>query len=457
MRLSKKISQKRVMQTTMFVGLFLFIIMFGFTAVLAEEESEIQKEALRIELQEIEKEIANIQAQIHEQSNTGEGLERELRILQGTINTLQLQIRQLDLAIHQTNDEIIETEETIVAAGERIEKQKNLIASLIRQIYEQNNTGFIELVLTYDSFSDFFNRVQEIKSLEEQLRTIFVELLATKEDFLVKQDDLTKRKIGQERIRIVQESQKSELAIDRDRQRTLIKASDLIEEEYRKIEGRRKKSAAEIRNQLFVLEGAGIAINFADAYFHAKAASDLTGVRPAFLLALLQQESSWGKNVGQCYLLNPNTGEGIGKNTGNIYPKTMKPSRDVQPFLQITGELGLDPYNTLVSCPFANFGYGGAMGPAQFLPSTWLGYRERTSILLGRSANPWAIRDAFTAAAVKLASHGASSGLYNDEFRSAMIYFSGSRWSSWEETLYATPIMRRAATFQEEINILLAG
>ena len=67
MRLSKTISQKRVVQTTVFGGLFLFAIMFGFTSVLAEEGAEIQKEALRFELQESEREIADIQAQIQQQ------------------------------------------------------------------------------------------------------------------------------------------------------------------------------------------------------------------------------------------------------------------------------------------------------------------------------------------------------------------------------------------------------
>jgi len=37
-----------------------------------------------------------------------------------------------------------------------------------------------------------------------------------------------------------------------------------------------------------------------------------------------------------------------------------------------------------------------------------------------------------------------------------MRYFSGGKWSAWEETIYADPIMRRAAQFQEEIEILLS-
>jgi hypothetical protein len=43
----------------------------------------------------------------------------------------------------------------------------------------------------------------------------------------------------------------------------------------------------------------------------ATEASQKTGVRPAFLLGILTQESNLGKNVGSCYLKDPSTGAGI--------------------------------------------------------------------------------------------------------------------------------------------------
>ena len=41
-----------------------------------------------------------------------------------------------------------------------------------------------------------------------------------------------------------------------------------------------------------------------------------TTIDPAFLLAIITQESKLGANVGQCYLSDPDTGAGVGKNTG---------------------------------------------------------------------------------------------------------------------------------------------
>ena len=82
------------------------------------------------------------------------------------------------------------------------------------------------------------------------------------------------------------------------------------------------------------------------------------GVRPAFLLAILTQESGLGKNVGTCNC--------PGESPSKSYKVIMKPDRDIQPFLQITAALGRDPDVTPVSCPLHDAsgnqeGWGGAM------------------------------------------------------------------------------------------------
>ena len=133
----------------------------------------------------------------------------------------------------------------------------------------------------------------------------------------------------------------------------------------------------------------------------------------------------------------------------------MKPTRDVSPFLIITKELGRDPYATPVSC-WPGYGWGGAMGPAQFIPSTWMIYRDRLKAITGRPGDPWNIRDAFLASGLYLSNSGASSQTKSGEWRVAMIYFSGSTTNSnyyW----YADQVLNKADGFQRDIEALEAA
>jgi membrane-bound lytic murein transglycosylase B len=90
------------------------------------------------------------------------------------------------------------------------------------------------------------------------------------------------------------------------------------------------------------------------------------------------------------------------------------------------------------------------MGPAQFIPSTWMGYRAKITAITGKTANPWDIRDAFLAAAIKLKAGGA--GTVKGEWAAAMIYFSGSTNTRFR--FYGDNVVTLANKYQAEIDSL---
>ena len=175
------------------------------------------------------------------------------------------------------------------------------------------------------------------------------------------------------------------------------------------------------------------------------------GVDPAFLLAILTQESNLGANVGQCYLTDTNTGAGVGKNTGTPFSNVMNPTRDVPVFLSMAVDLGLNAFQTAVSCPIAGVkGYGGAMGPAQFIPSTWKIFASRLKDILGYPANPWAPRDAFMASGMYLSDLGAVGTSASAQSKAACKYY-GSGGSTCS---YSKSVQKLKATIQANIDLL---
>lgn len=127
----------------------------------------------------------------------------------------------------------------------------------------------------------------------------------------------------------------------------------------------------------------------------------------------------------------------------------MKPTRDVQPFLSITSSLGYDWKKTIVSCPIAGVGgWGGAMGPAQFIASTWQSVASRVSSITGTS-NPWNAQDAIVGSSVYLSKLNASTS-YLSQIKAACRYYGtgGSNCS------YGRQVMSKMNKIQDDIDYL---
>ena len=121
-------------------------------------------------------------------------------------------------------------------------------------------------------------------------------------------------------------------------------------------------------------------------------------------------------------------------------------------FISITSALGLNPDSLKVSKE-PSYGCGGAMGPAQFIPTTWLGYQAEVARITGHNpVNPWNFQDAFTASAIKLARGGATSKERVGEIRASKAYISGrSDCATVTCNNYANMIQQKAAVIQQNL------
>jgi len=148
------------------------------------------------------------------------------------------------------------------------------------------------------------------------------------------------------------------------------------------------------------------------------------------------------------------TGNGVGKNTGRAFNKVMAAPRDTTPFQTITESLGRDWSNTPVSCP-QSVGYGGAMGPSQFIPSTWMLYKTRLANLTGETfPDPWNARTAIFATALLMEDNGGDGGTRESWRKAALRYFAGGNWSKPANAPYGDGVLRHLDKIQAEINIL---
>ena len=403
---------------------------------------------LEADLAALEKEI-NVQNELlQSKQREGVSLERDMAILNAQIEKAKLSIKAQNLAISGITEDIGTKNKTITVYSAKLDREKESLAGLLRRTNEIDSYSLTEVALSDKNLSDFFSDLDNFQYIEDAIGNSLDQVVTAKKITEEAKATLEEKKNKETDLRYKKELEKNFLASAEKEKASVLKVTKGQEASYQKVLKDKQAKAAEIRAALFALRDTG-EIPFGTAYDYAKIVSQKTGVRPAFILAIFMQESGFGKSQGSCYLKDPKTGAGVGKNTGTPFADVMKPSRDVQPFLEITGRLGLDPYTTPVSCP-QSVGYGGAMGPAQFIPSTWVLYEGLIEKALGISAsNPWFARDAFMAAGFLLKDNGARAGSYSAERDAACRYFSGSKCSasSWASS-YGTQVMNKAETIQ---------
>lgn len=424
--------------------------------VLRAETSDITKAEqarLEAELKQVEAEIAAETKKLQGQQAQSASFQRDINILTTEINRAKLNIKAKQIEIARLGDDITKKVGTINVLQSRLTRGQMSLAELLRQARELDDETLAEVVLARQNLNTLFADLGAFEQLQEALHVSFGQVRTVKATTEKEKGALEVRRAAEQDAERAIAVQKKIIEQKEAEKQALLSASKNQEASYKQVIAAKEAKKAQIRSALFRLRGA-TAISFGEAYGYASRLQRLTGVRAAFVLAIITQESNLGQNVGNCYLTNPTTGAGIRVSTGAVQDRVMNPVRDVPVFLRITKALGLDSSATLVSCPFTT-GWGGAMGPSQFIASTWQGYETRIASTLGiNTPNPWQPEHAFTATALFLKDLGAAQGGYTAERTAALRYYAGGNWSLPQNAFYGNSVMQIAEQYQQQINIL---
>lgn len=414
-------------------------------------EIEVKRALLQAELEAEEREIAKQTALLQAKQKETATVTGEITLLKSQIAQAQANIKAKKVAISRLADGIIASQGKIVVLDNQVKKNQSSLAELLRKTNEVNSASFAEILLDSRNLSDFFQNVDDYEVLQEAIHQTVNELRDTKvlteKEKQALEDKKNKELDAQKTIEYEQA-----LIAKKEKERQQVLAVTKGEEKaYQQVLAERQKKAAQIRAALFALRDTA-AIPFGKALEYATAASKKTGVRPAFVLAILTQESNLGANVGTCN----RPGDPVSKQWQAIMPGPtdiaagLSRRDDESAFLKITSELGISPEGTPLSCPWGS-GWGGAMGPAQFIPTTWMLFKDRIASFLGKkTANPWEPQDAFMASSIYLSDLGASAQTYSAERNAACRYYSGRACDTKApaNSFYGDQVMAKATSIQ---------
>jgi len=442
----------------MLIGAGVLLVFFGVFFIAPQTmRAGIMDEILakQKQIEELQRQINAYQEQssiVGQQSKT---LQNEIAKLNAQIGQINAQIKQLSASIEQTGLEIDVTAQGITEAEHSIALHQNALAEYLRATHNADQMSLSEIILQNDAFSQFFDYVRQMQLTQARLRQTIGDIRDLHEQLDEKRDDLKGKKSQLEQMRALTALQQRDLASAKGSKNTVLKETQGQEAKFQQLIKKTKLDLDKIKDQIFYLQQNGISVE--DAVKYAQLAAMSAGIRPAFLLALLEVESRLGQNVGtgnwqddmvQCYVRISKLATTTARR--DYYLKRAETEKNA--FISITSALGLDPNSVKVSRE-PSYGCGGAMGPAQFIPSTWLAYTSAVMAQTGRStASPWNTEDAFTASAIKLARGGASSKTRAGEIAAAKAYISGNpNCSQAICNSYSNTIQQKAAAIEQNL------
>jgi murein DD-endopeptidase MepM/ murein hydrolase activator NlpD len=194
-----------------------------------------QIDASQKRVKELDSLIKRYQDNIEKKKGETATLENQLVMLDNRIKEKELSIERTTVEIESLNLEISQISGNIDVQGARIEKQKELIADLVRKINKEDDVTTFDALLAQPSLSGLFARFEELKRLQSDLGNMIERVKTVKADLEQKKLDRTNK---QKAIETEQRSLKAEqlsLEGERNLKASLVDETKNKESEFERI------------------------------------------------------------------------------------------------------------------------------------------------------------------------------------------------------------------------------
>ncbi len=377
---------KNLLWNLLLVGAFGTSLFFAVAPMVQAEEDP----------DEIEEDIEKTEKKLKEAEKKYGLIQSNLNQISSTLTSTQQAILRVQNLLNQTSQTIDEKEIEIGNLDQQLNLEKKVLTGLIQELYLADATPLVEVVLGEGDVLSFLRNGDGLLSTQEKIVELIDEIASTKDKLLEEKSTLEEAKADHEELLAIQNKQKQSLAYQKS------EVQEDLEDQATTV-NRLKKELSELQGDLSTILGKSY--NAKDIEEAVDFASKKTGVPKGFLFGVLKMETNLGANVGGCTYAQVEDGaeksykaKKLGKTAWNTFLRR----RDI--FKTITKELDIDYRKQKVSCnPRGYVGTGGAMGVAQFMPDTWMGYKAAVTSATGhRPPSPWNLTDGVMAMALKL-------------------------------------------------------
>jgi murein DD-endopeptidase MepM/ murein hydrolase activator NlpD len=137
-----------------------FIMVFNISVVYAETINELKGKQ-----KDTEKQMDKTKDAIKEISNQAKNVSNEIKELDKKLNVATDELSAVEEEIKKLEKNIEKKEEELIEAEANIEEKQDTFNKRLRVMYKTGNAGYIEILLSSTSISDFLSRQDMLKSI----------------------------------------------------------------------------------------------------------------------------------------------------------------------------------------------------------------------------------------------------------------------------------------------------
>lgn len=245
----------RILHLIVFVGILLPLLVFAQSSR-GTEITDLQKQIAerKSKIQQLEASIAKVKKDIDKKRLESISLKNQQSILENRIVQVELDIDVTQEKVDVVTLEIESLALEIDEKANQIQKQKTIIAELVRTLHYENDKDYIVVLAAYDRFSDFYNRQQYVERIERDLGKSAKALRLAKVTLEEKKMQAEERETSYQQLKQELDNKKQDLEEDVHVKDVLIEQAKSSERTFQTLLGSLRKQYQEIENEITGIE-----------------------------------------------------------------------------------------------------------------------------------------------------------------------------------------------------------
>ncbi|OIO20253.1 MAG: hypothetical protein CO029_04895 [Candidatus Magasanikbacteria bacterium CG_4_9_14_0_2_um_filter_41_10] len=218
------------------------------------DELNQQIAAKKDKVKQLEASIEAYKKKIENTRLESSSLANQMAILDNHIVQVELDIEATEQKLETLDLEVQALKLSISDKEKTITRQREIITEFIRTLHQQGDKGMLEVLASYNNFSDFYNKMEYARSIEEDLGKNARALRIAKEELEEKKSATEERKKAYDALKEELDNQKSDLDGQSLAKQTLLAQTQSSELKYQTLVTNLKSQYQEIESDITSIE-----------------------------------------------------------------------------------------------------------------------------------------------------------------------------------------------------------